>query len=153
MANSRDLGEGFVHPFNMPDFGKTMYEPVWYLAHPLTTDDKYTFDQNMAHVLKVARIIIDNGIRVIAPWHTLVLCLDDENPQHRKLGLEIDCHVVEKLGRIICTGHKISTGMAAEMRACANVHGDMANWVGVHDTMLQHRCKELLAIQDFERRA
>jgi hypothetical protein len=143
-VNSRRPDDSFVHPFDMPNFGETMQTPVFYLAHPLTTDDKHTYEENMDHVLKVARILLDNGVRVIVPWHTLCICMDDSNPEHRKLGLEIDCYVAAKLGRIILSGHKVSTGMAAEVRAVSAVNGHIENWVGVHDTMLPHRCAELV---------
>lgn len=87
---------------------------VWYLSHPLAADDKYTFEQNVAHCKKMVRLCLDCGYRVIAPYLTLVEVLDENNTEHRRIGLEIDCSVAYSLGRIILCGHKMSRGMREE---------------------------------------
>lgn len=105
------------HPLDHPDFGKTINEKVWYLAHPLAPDDKFNFQQNMDHVVHMMRLCFDEGFRVVAPYHTICLALDDDNLEHRRIGLESDCYVVKRLGRIIFTGHKMSSGMAQEQKS------------------------------------
>jgi len=109
---------------------------VWYLAHSLATDEHYTYEQNMDHVLVVARLLVDAGIRVIAPWHTLCLALDDDNPEHRRVGIEIDCYVAAELRKIILTGHKLSRGMTKERDAVLVRKGYVLNLVGVKDKFL-----------------
>ena len=115
-----------------------MSQPVWYLAHPVAPDDRYTYEQNMAHTLKVIGILMDAGVRVVAPWHTLCLCLDESNPDNRRLGLEIDCYVASALKRIILTGHKVSHGMKQEVQAIAKLgeEGWIIDVVGVSDEFL-----------------
>lgn len=132
------------HPTLHPRYGETMHEPVFYLAHPLSADEKYTYDQNMDHVLKIARIIIDNNIRVIVPWHTLCLCLDDSNPEHRRVGLEIDCFVASRMSGVILTGHKLSSGMRQEAESCRHRGtGIVIDWIGAHDTLLPFKVRKL----------
>lgn len=105
------------HPADLPTFNKMSPEAVWYLSHPLAPDDRYTFEQNMAHVLHMMRLCFEEGFRVVTPYHTHCLVLDDTNMQHRKMGLEIDCQIARMLGLMILTGHKISKGMQTELGA------------------------------------
>lgn len=105
------------HPANLENFNPSPKEPVWYLSHPLAPDDRYTFQENMDHTLKMMRLCFDEGFRVIAPYHTMCLVLDENNIEHRRIGLETDCRVANLLGRIILTGHKLSKGMQCELDA------------------------------------
>jgi hypothetical protein len=106
-----------LHPASDPTFGSTILEPVWYMGHPLAPDDRFTFQQNMDHVVHMTRLFYDCGLRVVAPYHTICLALDDTNPEHRRIGLEVDCSVAKALGRIVLCGHKLSTGMKCERAA------------------------------------
>lgn len=90
--------------------------PVWYLAHPVAPDEHFTFQQNMDDIVACLRLCTEAGIQAIAPYHTLLLFQQDDNDAERKFGLECDCAVVKKLGRIILAGHKISNGMACELQ-------------------------------------
>lgn len=105
------------HPSSDPLFGTTIDQPVWYLSHPLAPDEHMTFQQNMDDVIRIMRICFEEGVRVIAPYHTICLALDDDNSEWRRIGLETDCYVAQKLGRIILSGHKLSTGMQNECDA------------------------------------
>src|SRR5688572_12850205 len=93
-----------------PDFGKTIKMPVWYLSHPLAPDDRFSFNENMNHVLHMMKLCLGEGYRVIAPYHTLCL-IEDETDETRVRGLEIDCSVAADLGYMILCGHKMSSGM------------------------------------------
>lgn len=127
-----------------PKFGTTIDEPVWYLAHPLASDGRYSYQQNMDHAVKMVRLFYDCGVRVICPWHTLCLALDDTNLEHRRIGLEVDCNVVRSLGRIIMVGHKVSSGMECELAMIMErgENGRVLNYVGWKDeTIKQHYAK------------
>lgn len=102
------------HPALNTAFNPENREPVWYLSHPLAPDDKYSFLTNMDHVEHMMRLCFDAGYRVIAPYHTICRVLDDNNAEHRRIGLEVDCRIAFLLGRIIMCGHKISRGMLEE---------------------------------------
>lgn len=102
------------HPSSHPDFNPQSDEKVWYLSHPLAADDKYDFMTNVAHAKQMMRMCYDAGYRVIAPYLSIIEVLDDNNFEHRRIGLECDCYVAHALGRIIMTGHKRSSGMLHE---------------------------------------
>lgn len=105
------------HPMEHPDFNAQSQEPVFYMSHPLQADDKMTFQENVAHAKQMMRVCFDEGFRVVAPYLSIIEVLDDDNLEHRKIGLETDCYVAHQLGRIIMTGHKVSTGMQCELDA------------------------------------
>jgi hypothetical protein len=122
------------HPLDDPKFRATSPEPVFYLAHPLAPDDKYTFQQNMDHSVRMIRLCFDEGFRVVAPWHTICMALDDTNSEHRRIGLEVDCAIVHKLQRIILCGHKISRGMGLELSMIVSITSrNTINLVGMDD--------------------
>ena len=91
---------------------------VWYMAHPIAPDERYTFQQNMDHVLEMLHFFLVNGVYVIAPYHTMCLVLPDDNPEYRKLGLAVDVEVVQSIGSVVMVGHKVSSGMKQEEEAC-----------------------------------
>lgn len=105
------------HPMEHPDFNAKSTEPVFYLSHPLQADDKMTFQANVDHAKRMMRVCFDEGFRVIAPYLSIIEVLDDDNLEHRRVGLETDCYVAHQLGRIIMTGHKLSSGMSCELDA------------------------------------
>lgn len=111
-----------------------MTDAVWYLAHPISADKQFTAQQNMDHVVKLCGILLNRSIKVVAPYHTHLLCLDDNNETHRKIGLETDCAVARALGRIVLTGHKLSDGMKAELAACPTAI--IVNLIGMPDSMM-----------------
>lgn len=131
------------HPLDSPDFGKTSSQKIWYLAHPLATDEHYTFQQNMDHVVHMMRLLFDCGIRTIAPYHTMCLALDDDNLEHRRIGLEVDCEIVKRLGgRVILTGHKLSRGMNVEVltakTSLAVSEGEILNFIAWKDEVIEY---------------
>lgn len=126
---------GNNHPADNPTFNKMSEDAVWYLSHPLAPDDQQNFAQNMAHVLHMMRLCFDEGFRVVTPYHTHCLVLDDTNDEHRRMGLEIDCKIARMLGLMILTGHKISKGMHIELDALKS--GPSNYWIdltGLRDT-------------------
>jgi hypothetical protein len=102
-----------THPADDPNFCKNA--SVWYLAHPLAPDDKFTYEQNMEHILHMLRICYEEGVYAIAPYHTMCLVLKNSEYKDVLFGLECDIGVVKALGRTILCGHKISKGMALEL--------------------------------------
>lgn len=116
-----------------PKFDRNSVEPVWYLAHPLATDELYTYDQNMEHVVTTLRFLIrDCKLRVMAPYHTMCLALDDADDEERRIGLETDLTIVRQTNRVILAGHKISSGMTDELLATVKSSGYVWNFVGLN---------------------
>lgn len=125
------------HPANDPFFNR--HATVWYLSHPLAPDDRYTFQQNLDHTLHMLRLVLDEGYHAIAPYHTHCLVLDDQNHQHRCIGLETDVGVARALGRIILCGHKFSSGMQIEAESCIA----KINLIGLKDWEAQAELRNL----------
>lgn len=117
-----------------------MSQPVWYLAHPIKPDDKYTVQQNLDHVVHLTRLFFECGIYVAAPYHTVMLALDDDNLEHRRMGIEADLVVLAGLKHILLVGHKMSEGMKEEFKLIVDLRGDWMNLVGYTDQMLKHFC-------------
>jgi hypothetical protein len=127
------------HPADDPSFHPL--GPVYYLSHPLAPDEYYTFEQNMAHVLHMLRLCLDEGVRAIAPYHTHCLVLDDSNHAHRKLGLETDCAVVHRIGDMLMVGHKVSRGMLEEAKYASSY----IDLTGYKDSVVREKLQLLRA--------
>lgn len=135
------------HPVGDPMFGTTSDTEVWYLAHPVAPDPIRTYQENLSDVAVWMRICFEEGFRVIAPYHTICLALDDENQEHRRIGLETDIYVAKKLGKIILSGHKLSSGMREEANAIVGMDGELIDLIEMDEQsarthlryMKQHR--------------
>lgn len=122
------------HPANDPNFKPYSRDRVYYLAHPVAPDEHYTFDQNLAHVVKLLRLCYEAGVKAIAPYHTHCLALNDANNAMRKYGLETDCRLVAMLDGFILSGHKRSSGMNTEYEVAFNRPSiDIIILIGVSD--------------------
>jgi hypothetical protein len=123
---------------------KRMNPDVWYLAHPVAADAQFTTEQNLDHTVKIAEILFSAGFKVVAPWHLHCLFLR-ETPENREICLEVDCFLVEKIGRMILTGHKLSAGMLREHSTLFKTSSDypdgreprLLNFVGYKDSDLK----------------
>lgn len=108
---------------------------IYYLAHPIAPDENYTVDQNLAHLLKMQRILWEAAIWTIIPYYTYVV---EHGSGHDKPNLEeflrFDCEVVTRCNGIILAGHKVSNGMKRELDAVTD--GTVHSFVGVRDADL-----------------
>lgn len=126
-----------LHPLDHPGFNAASKEPVWYLSHPIAPDTSFTFEQNIAHVKHIMRLFYDAGVRVVAPYLSIMEVLDEENLEHRRIGLEVDCVVAQKLRYFILSGHKLSSGMKTEYEALDKpVYGEVLDFIGWKDGMI-----------------
>jgi hypothetical protein len=107
------------NPSSDPLFDRTKEHRVYYLSHPLAADEKYTFQQNMDHVVHLMRLFYEEGMYVIAPYHTICLALPDDNAEYRRIGLEVDCNIARLMGNLILVGHKLSKGMKNELESAS----------------------------------
>lgn len=104
---------------------------VWYLAHPVASDRHYSYEENMAHALRCARAVWDAGYRHIMPWYVHCLFLDDANEEHRDAGIAVDHLLLPHCHGIILTGHRLSNGMADELRTMDLWERPVINLVGL----------------------
>lgn len=119
-----------------------MPQAVWYLAHPIKGDEKYTVQQNMDHIVHLTKLFYECGIYVVAPYHTVMLALDDNKQEHRRMGMEANHAALAKLGKLLLVGHKLSEGMKGELQLVVDLRneGDWLNLIGYTDKMLEHFC-------------
>jgi hypothetical protein len=109
-------------------------DPVWFLAHPVAGDERFSYADNMAHILTLTRLAALAGVLVIAPYHTLCLALDDFSAVERAIGVRISDATVRHLGRLILSGHKRSAGMQRELEIVTSLYTHSVNDViGVPD--------------------
>lgn len=112
---------------------------VWYLAHPVAPDGEYSFEQNMAHALKIARMVWEIDYRVTLPWYAQCRFHSEDGEhgaRHRAEGLVVDEYVAARLGKILLVGHRISSGMQKELDAVKAENGLVIDATGVPDRNL-----------------
>jgi hypothetical protein len=82
------------------------------------------------------------GIYVIAPYHTVMLALNDDNPEYRRMGMEANHSAIRKLGKLLLVGHKLSDGMKGEFQLVCDLRedGDWMNLISYNDERLKHFC-------------
>ena len=113
---------------------------IWYLAHPVLSDDQYTVEENLVHVLVVQKILHEMEVFTIVPWYTWVkLYGAEEDTLLRTHMLDLKCGVVKRLGgRIVLTGHKMAEGMLTELKAAMTESTfEVTNLIGIPDDQLK----------------
>lgn len=109
-----------------------MSKPVFYVAHPVTTDSKYTLDENLVNVQAWIRwlTLAYPEYIFIAPWVAEVLAFKTENmdPDFYDRVLSDDEEVVRHLDGILLVGGKVSTGMGREDRVARAAGKMRVDW-------------------------
>lgn len=112
---------------------------IWYLAHPVASDGHSSLKENLIHTLEVSKIVWDAGFRIIAPWHTHCLFLDDTDKEHREAGMEVNRSIVRVCRGVILTGHKLSSGMLEEKLIAEKVQIPVIDLIGLGGDQLYDR--------------
>ena len=121
---------------------------VWYLAHPLAEDDRYTTEENLAHARKILKILLDEGFQVVAPWMTLCQVLDDNDLEQRRKGIDINVAVVSHLNAIILAGHRLTMGMSRELAVIELEGGWVLDLLGVPDDKIAEVVRESFKVSE-----
>ena len=121
---------------------------IIYLAHPIASDDQFTTVENIADLLRIIRYVnlgklsfdahafnsveVDNTLVPMAPYIGDCLSMQDDNPLHRKRGIENDIAMIETgiFEEIWLTGHKISLGMQEEVKMFVAQGKKVVNLIG-----------------------
>lgn len=110
---------------------------VFYLAHPIASDDHYTTRENLDHAIEVQEILRLAGIWTVAPWYSWVDYHGASSGRRLEYFLRFDEYIIEKLDfKVIAAGHKLSNGMIREINFALNNGGDTFNFVGTSDSKL-----------------
>lgn len=108
------------------------HKHVFYVAHPVTTDNRYTIEENLRNVIGWIRYmtLADPSRVYIAPWVAEVQAFLDENmdPAFYDRVLSDDEEVVRHLDGILLIGGKVSTGMARELAAARDAGKMVIDW-------------------------
>lgn len=102
-----------ANPAEDSALGSTVNQTVWYLSHPIAPDEHMSLEDNIADTKELVALFWRAGVRVIAPYLTVIEALGDA-PEFRVPGLEADMFLCKRMGPILLTGHKISKGMEHE---------------------------------------
>lgn len=104
---------------------------VFYVAHPVTTDARFTLDDNLSNVEHWIHwlTLAHPEIVFIAPWVAEVRAFRNENVDASFYDrvLSDDEEVVRHCDGIILTGGKVSTGMRRELGAAIGAGKLMAD--------------------------
>ena len=88
-----------------------------YICSPLGGD----VEGNQKRARKYARYALLCGTAPVVP-HFYALCLDDNNPEEREIGMEAGLSLLWFCDELWLFGDAVTEGMAAELRLCKNLH-------------------------------
>lgn len=74
--------------------------------------------------------ILTKGVFAIAPYIGMCYALDDHDPQHRSLGLDIDLEIIGRCDQLWLCGKRVSEGMAVESSYAGSCGIDTRDFTG-----------------------
>jgi hypothetical protein len=90
---------------------KEPYRPIVYICSPLAGETEH----NIKKAREFCRFAVDSGYIPFAPHIFYTQFLDDDNPEHRKLGLFFGLVWLGKVSELWVFGEHLSHGMAMEL--------------------------------------
>ena len=111
---------------------------VYYMGHPVAGDEHFTYEQNLAHIPHMIRVLADCGIHAQAPYYATLLAYPDPTKEQITKGLLEDCEIVRCMRKIVLVGHKLSIGMGQELDALDG-SGTVLNLIGLSDQQIRRR--------------
>lgn len=96
---------------------------IYYLAHPVKSDEHFSVLENLQHALQAQKTLWELKIATIMPWWTYCQIYGAAEGELLTECLKLDEEVVTRMDGLILTGHRISHGMQLEL--------DMANEYGI----------------------
>jgi len=95
---------------------------LWYLSQPIGPIEHETLKGNIGSALRWYRLLLINGLDVVAPYFGLLQALDEFNPNERKLGMHIDNKV-----KALCDGI-VTVGPSERLKLSEGVMEDVADF-------------------------
>lgn len=109
---------------------------LWYLAHPVAPDERYSYEDNIADGRRWWARLLRANVSVCAPWFGLCHALDDSKPEDRALGMKIDQAVLARCDGIIATGHRVSSGMQKEIESVEARNGEVVRFLHRYEDLV-----------------
>jgi hypothetical protein len=107
---------------------------IYYLAHPVKGDEKYTTEQNLQHALIVQSILWEGGYATIMPWWTYCEVYGAGIPgKTLEKFLQMDVETLRRCDGLILVGHRISHGMRVEANAADDADMTVIDLTGIPD--------------------
>lgn len=90
---------------------------LFYICSPYRGVTKEEVEKHIKYAKELTRTVLLHGFGVVTPHLYITNCLDDSNPEERKLGLVASLEILKKCD-VIYVGQRygISEGMAAEIK-------------------------------------
>ena len=102
-----------------------------YLAHPVSPYGDRTLEMNLQQAEAWLRwAILTKDVYAIAPYIGMCYALDEDDPQHRLKGLEIDMEVLGRCDELWLCGEKITEGMKVERSYAGSCGIDSRDFTG-----------------------
>ena len=86
-----------------------------YICSPYRANKNNTVSDNIARALYACRVALEEGCAPIAPHLIYPQCLDDNDPEYRKIGIMAGLSWLAACDEVWQWGTKISEGMAREL--------------------------------------
>ena len=119
---------------------------LYYLTHPVRGDEHFSEEENLAHALKVQKILFEAGLNVVNPWFTYpTLYPDVIDDADLTRFIALDREAARRIGHIVQTGHRVSSGMRMEADAVREIGGEILDFVGVPDRALADAVRKTLS--------
>ncbi len=102
---------------------------VVYLAHPISGD----ISGNLKRLVSWYRwAVMTRHVNPIAPYHLCCLALNDQSPNERELGIELDEQILRSgiIEEVWLVGSMISRGMSNESRIAMSMGIEVRDFTG-----------------------
>jgi len=107
-----------------------------YIAHPVSPVEGETYEENLKGATEWLRwAILTKGVYAIAPYIGMCYALDEEDPMHRTMGIDIDLEVIGRCDQLWLCGPRVSSGMAVEASYAGSCGIDTRDFTGREDPL------------------
>lgn len=106
-------------------------DDLFYMAIAISPEDDETLHSNHLRAYDWYRFLVRSGLKICAPYLSLLEVLDDHDPDERQLGIEVDLAHIPFCKGIILVGPRLSTGMKTEKKKMLDSGGFVIELIGM----------------------
>jgi len=104
---------------------------LFYMAIAISPEDDETLHSNHLRAYDWYRFLVRAGLKICAPYLSLLEVLDDNDPDDRQLGITVDLAHIPFCKGIILVGPRLSTGMKTEKKKMIDSGGVVLELIGM----------------------